>query len=162
MVFILPVFHFFSSTVHVVVAPALGVTVEVTNCRKARVWDMYGIKGQWAIVRAVDVEEPQLCVLQLGPNHLVLSTLHVDSLLTGVYVIPDKCQYSAFSSVYSVRSEALVASHFECFSTLQMGFLKATDVDMFLMKQMFQLCFFVCDSFCIPMHNHEGLLLGRC
>ena len=133
MVFILPVFHFFSSTIHVVVAPALGVTIEVTNCKEARVWDTYGVKGQWAVVRTVEVENSQLCILQLDPDHLVLSTLHVDSLLAGRYVVPDECQYSAFSSVCSVRSEALVASHFECFSTLQMGLLKTTDVDVFLM-----------------------------
>ena len=90
VMFVLPVLHFFAPTVHVVVSPTLRVTVEITYSDEACIGRVDGVQGQWSVIWAVVVQDVQLCVIQFGPNLLVLSTLRMDICLTSMDVVPNQ------------------------------------------------------------------------
>ena len=98
-------------------------------------------------------------IAQSKAQHLILRVIHVHSGLGGPNVVSEQCKNSSFASVFPVTAETLIASNLEGFWFLKVSLLDTADMYVPFMQDMFQLCLFVEEPFCIPMHNIQLLLL---
>ena len=71
VVFVLPGLHFFTSAIHVVVPPALGVAVEIAHHEHVGVFHTDGVERQRLVVGAVEVQEFKLRIANLEFQHLI-------------------------------------------------------------------------------------------
>ena len=88
-VLILPVLYIFTSSIHVLISPALWVAVKIAHYYKVGDFCADGIKRQGFVVGAVEVHQLNVCSICFDLQHLILRISHVSVYHTGVDIVSD-------------------------------------------------------------------------